>query len=77
MQFDMVSVVLTYLCVMLGAAAAVLIHHWFAEWRHPWRLSEESLLQCPECHYAFIVRRRSQTGRCPRCNRLCQVRTKK
>ena len=77
MALDLPAAMLTFLCVLMGLATLLFLHHWLSEWRRPWRLSEESLLQCPECHCAFIVRRRSQTGRCPRCDRLCEVQRRR
>ena len=77
MTVDFVTVLLTYLCVLMGVGAVLFFLHWLNEWRKPWQVSEESLLQCPDCHCAFIVRRRSNNGRCPRCEKLCQVRKKR
>lgn len=77
MGFDLVTAMLVYLCLLLAGAALLLAQQWFSESRRPWRLSEESLLQCPDCHCAFVLRRRSRNGRCPRCNRLCQVKNRR
>lgn len=77
MSFDVVNILLAYLCVLMGAGGFFFFLHWFTEWRSPWKLSEESLLQCEECHRAFIVRRRSTDARCPRCGKLCHLKRKK
>ncbi len=74
LDMHVVTAMLTYLGITLGGAAIVLIHHWFTVWRTPWNIAEEALLQCPDCHCAFVVRRHSPNGRCPRCDRLCTAR---
>ncbi|OPZ26206.1 MAG: hypothetical protein BWZ02_02131 [Lentisphaerae bacterium ADurb.BinA184] len=58
---------LIYLCLALGAAAALGARHWWQTWGEPWNISEENVCRCSGCLCTFLVRRRARSAVCPRC----------
>jgi hypothetical protein len=65
------AIYVTTLLLALVVLAAV------AVWRErirEWQPSAEQLCRCPDCRYAFLIRRRESSAACPRCQRLCTTR---
>jgi len=64
-----------YLCVLLGLLAFLLLLDLMRESAEPVRRpGDEQLCFCRSCRYTFLVRRRGNLARCPRCGNLCRVR---
>ena len=63
-----------YLAFMLVAFAAAAAYEFWRAQVHSWGLSEERLCRCSDCKLTFVVRRRENVARCPRCQKLCTVR---
>ncbi|HJO93281.1 MAG: hypothetical protein GY756_27985 [bacterium] len=51
---------------------------WIREsWRtniNDWSLSDGKLCVCEDCSYAFIVKPRELSAKCPRCDNLCYIK---
>lgn len=76
-NIDLQTGFVTYLCLLLGALVALGIYEWWRSCATVWHLSEDSLCQCPACHYTFLVKRGLRTAHCPRCEKRCSVYRKK
>lgn len=42
-----------------------------------WEPSEEKIIDCPNCHYSFLVRPRRKWTSCPACKEQVKVRLKR
>ena len=45
--------------------------------KHDWSLVEDKLCVCDSCHLAFLVKPNINISRCPRCNEMCIIRTRR
>lgn len=51
-------------------------HLWKTNMRQ-WNISEDSLCRCADCGYIFVAKRVETVTRCPACNELTRIRSKK
>ncbi len=63
-----------YLGLMLAGLALAVALSYFRGGPTQWKVIEEQLCFCRECHFTFLVRRKANIVRCPRCRSLCRVR---
>jgi hypothetical protein len=70
-----------FLLVLVGGMMALVMLAWgWQLWRdyfHQWNVSEDSLCRCPGCGLIFVVKRVESVTRCPSCEALTRIRTKK
>lgn len=45
--------------------------------RHDWKINNNRLFTCDQCHYAFLTRDENNVARCPRCNSMCIIRKRR
>jgi len=68
---------LVLICGMMG----VLLLAWgwlvWREYFHQWNISEDGLCRCPSCGLIFVVKRVESSTRCPSCQELTRIRSKK
>lgn len=63
-----------YLALMLAGLGIAVALDYFRGGAAQWKVVEEQLCFCRECHFTFLVRRKANIVRCPRCRNLCRVR---
>ena len=70
-----------FLLVIISIMLIVLIAVWGREMykstARQWNLSEESLCRCSGCGLIFVAKRIESVTRCPACQNLTRIRTKK
>ena len=68
---------LVYVSVLLALLAAATLWEWWRTWGNSWHMSSENLVQCHDCHRAFVLARGRRQARCPRCDAVCTARRKR